>query len=91
MTSEPLWYYEPGTPAWEQLVAEATDEADWDALEAAARTGQFYHVVIRRESGLSDRIGPYPIESAVGIAYETMEWDRRTQNHPPRQVDLEPA
>lgn len=88
-TSEPLWYYERGTPAWEQLVAEATDAADWDALEADARTGQLYAVVISRESGLPNRLGPYPIEAAFGLAYDAKQWDRRSGIS--RQIDLEPV
>jgi hypothetical protein len=88
---EPLWWYEPNTPQWDRLVMDAEMGTDWEALEADARTGQLYYVVIGRPSGLVNRLGPYPIETALGLARETMEWDRRSRMISPRVVELELA
>lgn len=87
VSREPLWWYEPNTPPWDRLVTDAETSTDWAALEASASTGQRYHVVITRASGLQDRLGPYLIEEAVGLAYDAQQWDLRSGI--PRHIEVE--
>jgi hypothetical protein len=60
---EPLWWYERGSAEWERLVSEATDDTDWDALEANARSEHYYWATFTPPGArMPLRIGPRTLD-----------------------------